>query len=303
MTRRSAGLAALLLALAGVLPAWAGQAGFCDRHAQVDAVAQDRLLRLGAVIKAELDRSGRRVALIARSGLDLGRFGIRYSHAGISLKASPSSPWSVRQLYYACDESRPRLFDQGVPGFLLGTDDPSSGYISLVLLPGPEEAELERAALDRSRALGLLSGAYSANAHVYSTRYQNCNQWVMEMIAAAWGLAGIERPTREQAQQWLRARGHWPQPVDVGSHALMFAMQFVPLLHVDDHPLADLQALKVRTTLPSAIEAFVRAQAPQAERIELCHDERHIVVRRGWEPLGPGCRATLPHDEVIPFGT
>lgn len=301
--RRAAGLAALLMGLAGAVPAWAGAARFCGRSAEVDAVAQDRLLQLAAVIKDELERSGRRLALIARSGLDLDRFGIRYSHAGISLKASPNAPWSVRQLYYACDEARPRLFDQGVPGFLLGTDNPSSGYISLVLLPGPEESALERAALDRPLALGLLSGAYSANAYVYGTRYQNCNQWVMEMIAAAWGLGDVGRPTRAQAQRWLQSRGHWPEPVDVGSHALMFAAHFVPLLHVDDHPLDDLQALKMRTTLPSAIEAFVRAQVPQAERIELCHDERQIVVRRGWDALGAGCQASHPQDEVIPLGS
>jgi len=127
------------------------------------------------------------VALIARSGLDLSRFGVRYSHAGFSLRASENTPWSVRQLYYACDEQKPRIFDQGMSGFLLGTDNPAVGYVSIVFLPTDEAAELEHAALDNRQALRLLSPTYSANAYPFSVRYQNCNQWVMELIASAWG--------------------------------------------------------------------------------------------------------------------
>ena len=257
-------------------------------------------MRVAAVIRQALDRSGRSAALISRSGLDLGRFGLRYSHAGISLRGNPNGPWSVRQLYYACDESRPRVFDQGLTGFLLGTDNPRSGYISLVLLPQASDTLLSQAALDRARALALLADAYSANAHAFSTRYQNCNQWVMELIAAAWGLQETARPSREGAQAWLRAQGYQPQPIEVGSHALMFAAHFVPLLQVDDHPIDDLQALRMHTTLPRSIEAFVREQVPQAERIELCHDRQRIVVRRGWVPIADTCEPA-PGDEVIEF--
>src|SRR6185312_3429492 len=116
---------------------------FCDRPAPLSALQEDRLLRFAALVKRELDGSGASVALIARSGIDLGRFGLRYSHSGVSLKSSANAPWSVRQLYYACDEQRPRLYDQGLAGFLLGTDDPTVGYISIVLLNGAEAPALE----------------------------------------------------------------------------------------------------------------------------------------------------------------
>lgn len=304
-TRRRAGagfaccVAGLGLSCLAAAPASAASSSrFCDRPADINAVQQDRLLRFAAAAKQALERSGASVALISRSGVDLSRFGIRYSHAGISLRSNPNGPWSVRQLYYACDESRSRLFDQGLAGFMLGSDDPSVGYVSMVLLPGTEGTALERASLDPRLALDLLSAAYSANAFAFSTRYQNCNQWVMELIASAWGQPDTDRPTRQAAQAWLQAEGYAPAPVEVGSHALMFAAQFVPLLHVDDHPVADLQALQLHTSLPTSIEAFVHRRLPQAERIELCRDERQIVVRRGWRALGPGCRAE-PGDEVI----
>ena len=263
---------------------------FCDGASALTAAQQDRLLRVAAIVRGELDNSGQALALVARSGLNLQRFGIRYSHAGVSLKASDNAPWSVRQLYFACDEGRPRLYDQGLAGFLLGTDDPAVGYLSIVLLPREEAALLERGALDTSRALRLLGARYSANAYPFSQRYQNCNQWVMELLASAWGALGDGEALREHAQAWLGAHGYAPQPIEVRSRALMFAAAFIPWLHSDDHPDEDLFALRFRVSMPASIEAFVLAQVPAAERIEICHDERQVVIHRGWEPIAEGCR-------------
>jgi len=192
----------------------------------------------------------------------------------------------VRQLYYACDEGQPRLFDQGLAGFLFGTDDASLGYLSIIVLPASAAEPLERAALDTPRALALLGASYSANAHAFSTRYQNCNQWLIEMLAGAWGAGD---GGREPAQRWLAAQGYAPQAVEVNSRALMFAAGFVPWLHTDDHPNDDLLAMRFRTSLPASIESFVREQVPAAERIELCHDAKRVVIHRGWTPIGDGC--------------
>jgi hypothetical protein len=295
MLRRLVAAALLLFASAG---AWAGMPTFCDRADKVTAADQDRVLRFAAAVKDELARSGSSVALVARAGLDLSRFDLLYSHAGIALKDNPGGPWAVRQLYYACDESRPRLFDQGMSGFVLGADAPTHGHVALLFPPGQDSALLERAALDKPLALALLGDQYSANAYAFGTRYQNCNQWVAELIAFAWGhLAGSNAP-RTQAQAWLRAQGYAAMPVRIPSHWMMFAGQFVPLVHVGDHPLDDIYALALHISVPTTIEAFVHREAPQTRRVELCHDERHIVVHRGWEPLGAGCDP-LPGDEVI----
>ncbi len=295
---RALGLALALWSCAAASQASFGSLRVCDRSSPLTARQQDRLLRFAAIVRHELEDSGQAIALIARSGLDLQRFGIRYSHGGVSLKASDNTPWSVRQLYFACDEGRPRLYDQGLAGFLFGTDDPSIGYVSIVLLPRDAAAALERAALDKARALRLLAANYSANAYPFSLRYQNCNQWVMELLATAWGALDDAEDLRAQAQAWLVARGYAPPPIEVGSRGLMFAAAFVPWLHSDDHPEEDLLALRFRISLPASIEAFVRERMPGAERIELCHDERQAVVRRGWEPVAEGCRPNAG-DRVI----
>jgi hypothetical protein len=298
MLRRLA--ATLLLALtAGA--GHAGNLGVCDQPKPLDPAQKDRLFRFGSIVKAELEKSGQRVALVARSGLDLARFGVRYSHAGITLKGSAETPWAVRQLYYACDERLPRIFDQGMLAFVLGMNEPNLGYISVVLLPATESAELERRALDNRHALQLLGGRYSANAYPFSVQYQNCNQWTLELLASARGRLDDGSDLRERAQGWLKEQGFRPTVFDAGWRPLMWAANhLVPWLHEDDHPAEDLHRKLYRVSMPSSIEGFVQESLPGAERLEFCHNERQVVVRRGWDPIPDGCIAG-ERDTVIPL--
>jgi len=296
-------VALALSVTAGAAPAQGSSLGapkssaFCDRADKITATQQDRLLRFAAVVREEL-ASGGETALISRSGLDLSRFGIRYSHAAVAWRAE-SGVWAARQLYYACDEGRPRIFDQGLAGFVVGIDDPALGYVAIVRPPPDAARTLRRAALDTQRALRLLAASYSANAYPFSLRHQNCNQWIAELLAVAWGRLD-DADLRAQAQRWLQQAGYTPEPVDVGSHALMFAALFVPHLHLDDHPLADREALKLRVSLPAALETFVRERWPDSERVEICSDGRQVVVHRGWTSIPDGCRASAG-DRTVPL--
>ena len=298
------------LLLGGLLP-WlacqhslAGVLRYCDPPAPLDAVQQDRMFRFSAVVKAELARSGDALALIARSGLALDRFGLRYSHAGISLRDSANAPWSVRQLYFDCQQARPRLSDQGIAGFVLGGADPDIGYVSVLLLPPADAAPLLRAVQDKRLALGLLGGSYSANAHAFSLRYQNCNQWLAELLAVAWGglLADDDLPAgdalRRDAQRWLQAQGYQPTRFDLGNPLLLWLGGSLPWLHTDDHPADDLAAWQLRVSMPASIAAFVQGRAPATRHIEFCHNQRHIVVRHGGAPIAEGCQPG-PDDTVV----
>jgi hypothetical protein len=258
-----------------------------------DPERQDRLLRLSDRLRRELQAAGTPVALVSRSGLNLQRFGQRYSHAGFSLREGAGDrPWSVRQLYYACDEGRPRLFDQGLAGFVFGLDSADSGHVSLLLLPpGAATDALADTARDRPRALRLLAARYSANAYPFSTRYQNCNQWLVELLASAWGRLPEGPALRQQAQQWLAGAGYQPTAIAVPSQALMFAAGFMPLLHLDDHPDEDRFSLTLKVSLPEAIEGFMRTQLAGTRRVELCHAPGRIVLRRDGPPLDAACTA------------
>jgi len=235
---RALGAALLALACAG---ASASSVAFCDRAAHpLSAREHDRLLRFAAVVRSELEAADGASAIVARSGLDLERFGQRYSHAGVSLRTSANGPWSVRQLYLACDERVPLLYDQGVAGFVTGTEDRAPGYISITLLPAASAQALAQHALDNASSLALLGGAYSANAYAFSDRYQNCNQWVAELLALAWGDVDAAEPdARRAAQRWLQDAGYAPTLFDASSLLLTILRPFVPWVHVDDHTAAD----------------------------------------------------------------
>jgi hypothetical protein len=326
MLRRGLGAPAFALAAIATFSCTASLAGstrYCDNQVPLSASQQSKLLRFSEVVKAELAASGQSLALLSRSGLDLARFGIRYSHTGISLQGSPNTPWSIRQLYYACDEQKPRIFDQGMAGFVLGTDSATLGYVSAVLLPPEAAKAVETAALSNLHALALLHPHYSANAYAYSLRFQNCNQWVIELLATALGALkstsalsqegtqnapqGMQQdeayPTapasaRAQAQAWLGQQSYLPSVVEVGSRLLMWAGAFIPLIHSDDHPEADLAQQRYQVSMPASIEAFVQTQMPGAQRIEFCHTAQHIVIHRGWAPVQEGC-VPGPQDQVI----
>ena len=283
-------LIAACLALGWNAAAQAGGMMFCDRPAKVTATAQDHVLRFSAVVKEELERSGATAAVVSRAGLDLARLGLRYSHAGLALKFNPNSPWSVRQLYYACDERQPRLFDQGMAGFLSGASDVRDSRVALVFVPAPWAAPLARVATDNAQSLGVLGASYSANAYPFSTRYQNCNQWVMELFAIAWGGIDDTHPAaRERAQAWLAGEGYEPTVFQVHFRPLQWVVGTMSLLHNDDHPGAELAQGRYAVSMPQSVDAFLRTHVPGVTRMELCHAGRRVVVHRGWDEIAEDC--------------
>ncbi len=293
--------AAALLCLAGAASAQSGSVSpaFCDRLKPLTADQQDKLLRFASIVRRELQgKVGEGAALVSRSGLDLSRFNIRYSHTGVAWRAADGA-WSARQLYYACDEGRPRIFDQGMAGFAMGIDDPALGYVSIVHLPQDAAISLREAALDTPRALHLLAARYSATAYPFSTDYQNCNQWIAELMAAAWGELADGDDLRERAQAWLQQAPYAPAPVPVPSRWMMLAAPFIPFVHLGDHPAAERSARLLSISLPSTLEEFTRQRLPGSERTELCHNGHQVVVHRGWTPLAAGCVAGEGDETIL----
>lgn len=305
-------------------PCRANSLEVCDRPSEPSAGQKDVMLRFGAIVRSELDASGHDMALIARSGLDLHRLDVRYSHEGIVLRGDGDPSWSVRELYYACDEKKPRLFDEGLASFLLGTDDPQTSWASVVLLPPAASAAVRRSAVDKRQALRLLSATYSANAYAFDTRFQNCNQWVIELLAQAWGAdtvdvaEGVDSATRDaeakvdtdtdtdtetdaarlRAQRWLIRQNYQPTVFTVSMHPMTLLADVIPWISNADHPPAELAANRYNVSMPSSIETFVQAKVPGAQRIEVCHVGRHVVIHHGWDDIADGCIAG-PADRVV----
>lgn len=270
---------------------------FCQNTGEPSAAAQDRLIQVASIVKDTLERSDSSVALVARSGLSLHWLGQRYSHAGFALRNSTNAPWSVRQLYYACDEARPGIFDQGMTGFVLGTNDPKVGYLTMVFMPQDAANAIAHRALNDRAATNLLGATYSANAFAFDTRYQNCNQWVAEMLASALGDMPADS-TREHAQQWLQQQAYQPTALELGWRPLLWLAATLPWLHTDDHPDQDLERARFRVSMPQSLERFLQVRFPGSKRLEFCYTERQVVVHEGWDAMPEGCEP-LGSDTVI----
>ncbi len=308
--RRALGASALLAALCvASLRCDAASLQFCERGREPTADQQDVLLRFSAIVKETLSASGEDVALIARSGLDLRWLDTRYSHEGVALRTGAAADggeprWAIRELYYSCDEKKPRVYDEGLAGFLLGDDDPKTGWVSIVLLPPQESAALRRTASDKRQALGVLASTYSANAYPFSTQFQNCNQWVMELLAAAWDDQrdadddASTAASRARAQRWLAGQGYRPTVFTASTRPMMWLANLVPWMNNADHPAAELADNSYSVSMPSSVETFVQARVPGARRIELCHSGRRVVVHEGWDKIADGCVGG-PGDRVV----
>jgi hypothetical protein len=278
------GLAANAHAGLSSIPAWAS----CPTPPASTAQELDTHLQLAALIEQEWQARAEPVALISRSGLNLSAIAHRYSHAGFlrapGLEASTAPP-QVRQLYFDCDTAQPRVFDEGLAGFVRGVANDTHARFSVVWWPAAASQALVPAVSNDERALTLVSPTYQAQAHVWSLETQNCNQWLAEMLAAAFDGAR----DRATAQRWLREQGYTGSTIQLPWVGWLWAAALMPHMSLQDHPGDDLRARRFQVSMPESVERFVRQRWPQAERVEWCLRGREVVVRRGWLPLDEHC--------------
>lgn len=250
-------LAALCLA-AAALPAQAGQT--C-RPEPLGVGEVRASMTLAERTFAALDASGASVALVARAGQDLSKYGVDYSHMGIAVRDHPGGRWTVVHELNDCGTADSDLYADGVGNFFL-TD--LYRYRAQVVIPGPA-LQARLAALMASNAPRRLHEPhYNMLAYVYGTRYQNSNQWVLEVLAAADAPANVPVATRAAAQARMKAQGYQPPTVHVPAAARLGARMFRANVAFDDHPFEQRMAGRIDTVTTGAVLAWMRARDPQA---------------------------------------
>lgn len=249
--------AAALLAVAAQLPAQAGQP--CEERllAPHEVVLSMDLAQ--RTVQA-LDASGAQVALVSRAGQDLSRYKVRYSHMGIAVRDHPAGRWTVVHALNDCGTAASALYNEGVGNFFL-TD--LYRHEAHVVIPGAElQARLARLAATRT-PVRLHEPNYNMLSYVYSTRYQNSNQWVLETLAAAMAPDG-QVETRAEAQKWLRSIGFQPPTVEIPATVRLGARMFRANVAFDDHPFERRMAGQIDTVTTDAVVRMVRMIDPQA---------------------------------------
>ena len=241
-------LAFALACLASV--AAAGQACVEKPLAPADVRAG---MTLALDVREALDREGAQIALVARVGRDLSRYGLRYSHVAFAWRGHPRGDWTMVEALNQCGTATSALYDDGLANFFL---DDMFAYQAKVVIPSSEVQHRIADALAAGRGGRLHEPRYNLVAYPFATRYQNSNQWLLETLADA--LA--ERPIgdRGEAQAWLRENGFRPSTLHVPAIERLGAELFRVNVAFDDQPLDRRMAGKIDVVSAESVLDFVQ---------------------------------------------
>ncbi len=220
-------LAAITLAIALCQPAHAGRS--CeDKPPNPQSVT--RGLALAERTRNALDSSGARVVLLARSGQDLSKYGLRYSHLGWAYK-SEAGQWLIVHKLNSCGSADASIYRQGLGEFFL--DDPFR-FEAAWIVPTPDVQErLYPLLQDNAQVAVLNTRAYSIVSYAWATRYQQSNQWALELLAQA---VDPDIRSREQAQAWLRYKNYQPSVLRIDALTRLGGRISAANVAFDDHP-------------------------------------------------------------------
>jgi hypothetical protein len=246
--------AAALGVIVCAAPAHAGQS--CEEHAVTQASFVDGMAT-GQAMRARLDASGGDVAIIARQGQDLSKYGLKYSHAGVAYRPAVGQPWRVYELLNECGTADSELWVDGLANFFL--DDPFTLDSLVMVPPSKVAARLKEALADPAALRRLHQNKYNMVAYPFSTKYQNSNQWVLELLASA-EASDVRVRTREQAQDWLKMVGYQPTEMHIGALTRLGGRMFKANVAFDDHPSALRFSDRINAVTVDSMLAFVRAR-------------------------------------------
>ena len=178
-----------------------------------------------------------KIALMGRVGQDLSKYGLRYSHIAFIQKDEASGQWRTTHLLNACNSNQSALWQEGLANFFL---DDLTAYDALLVIPSPAiQEKLQALVSNRDSIKAMHQPLYNMVAYPFSDKYQNSNQWALELFAEALSQqAGINPPitTRKQAQQWLKLTNYEPSTLKLSLFTRMGARMFKANVAFDDHP-------------------------------------------------------------------
>jgi hypothetical protein len=172
----------------------------------------------------------------------------------------PGGRWTVVHELNDCGSARSDLYEDGVGNFFL-TD--LYRYRAQIVIPGAGLQARLAALMDGRTARRLHEPHYNMLSYVYGTRYQNSNQWVLELLAGADAPEG-EVATRAEAQARLKAQGYRPPTVEIPAAVRLGARMFRANVAFDDHPFERRMAGHIDTVTTDAVLSWVRARDAKA---------------------------------------
>ena len=250
--------------LLAIVPGLA-QAGRSCEEWTPDARVVQQALGLAFEAQQKLNASGAEVALIARAGQNLSRYGVRYSHLGFVWRDHPKGNWRVTHELNECGTPTSEIYDEGLGNFFL---DDLWKMEAVILIPGASTQQRLASIFKARHHLAFHEARYNMVAYAYSTKYQNSNQWALEVFAAAEARDAVIY-SREQAQQWLKFAGYQPTELKLDALRRLGARVTKTNVAFDDHPSELRWSDRIRTVTVDSVFNFVASRDAGSTRIEI----------------------------------
>ena len=260
----------LIASLLATAPAWADSTACRERYPSV--ASQAAMLDVAWTTAERLDAlPDVDVVVAARGGQDLSRYGLRHSHLAFLLREddglardAPAQPLQDRQL--AAVPRGPRQLRRRERRPYRPAHRRAVGPLRAALRAMLVPPSIQPKALHETR--------YNVVAYPFATDYQNSNQWVLEVLAAAMaqteGAPAIVK--REQAQQWLRQQKYQPSVLHIGLGKRVGARLFVANATTTDHPAGERISGNYSVVTVESVFDFLhqRSQLQQELVIPMC---------------------------------
>ncbi|NIF86357.1 DUF2145 domain-containing protein [Comamonas sp. Tr-654] len=234
-----------------------------DRPLTADVMAKGLNLaaRTAKALDAEFQKNGTQVVLLARQGQDLSKYDLKYSHYGWAYR-TPAGPWRVAHKLNECGTGSGHIYRQGLGEFFL---DDMWRYEAAIQIPTPAVQQALLKFLSAPTVLRLQNEPYSMVSYVWSSKYQQSNQWATETLAAAMEPAAIQN--RAQAQAWLQAKGYEPSALIIRAFSRLGGRMTAANIAFDDHPNEKRFASRIETvTVDSVTQWLQRTQLASTVR-------------------------------------
>jgi len=179
------------------------------------------------------------VLIIARSGQNLSKYGLNYSHLGFLVRSGDN--WQVIHLLNGCNTNTSNLYQEGLVNFIADTADNNYG-LKIGVLNSELQKELKKLLEKPAIVAHLLhQKRYSAIAYPFKTDLQNSNGWVLEVLAVAIAKtsANTTLTNRKEVLNWLKHNEFSPTILHAGIIKRLGAKMFVPNIATQDHPFKE----------------------------------------------------------------
>ena len=216
---------------------------------------------LGEGVAQQAEAAGAEVALVARVGLDLTKWGVEFTHLGWLWRPSPKDSWRIAHQLNVCGSTQARLYDTGPATFFM---DSLTQYRARLAIPSPAMQAKLRQALASGLPEKMMGTRYNFLAHPQSPTDQSCTGWALELLAGA--LSPTPASSRTDAQSLLRERHYAPQIVQPNALTRLFVGLFYRrVMRLADQP--DLFDYQVSSA--DSVMRWLLAQDPATRLVDV----------------------------------